>query len=420
MRLNALRTLLATAALLAGGAASAAAVGIFGSYIAIDADGPGAAGFAWYGGTQPGPTTGPAFHGADLGDFALGATAYISGAEVLSWKNGGGDVTGAVLSWRVNGGAFTSQAIGFTSDLPFNDAMGNAFASTPGDQKWAQLSGTPAGSATGATGAPAGGASFATPGLLTSPRPAAVPAANNRLPSEPVLIDRIVAIVNAEAITDRELRQKVDSVSRRLTSQGVTLPPPQELQRQLLERMIGDTAQQQAAREAGIRIDEVTIDRAVARIAQESQMTVAQFRARLEADGVSFQAFRQDVASELTVSRFREREIDSRIQVSESEVDVYLAEQKTAAIEFNMAQILVPVSEDAPAESVAKARQQAQSIVQMARAGGDFARIVGSMSSASGQLQGGITGMRTVDRLPALFVEAVTPLKPAGILVWLQ
>lgn len=143
MRLNALRTLLATAALLAGGAASAAAVGIFGSYIAIDADGPGAAGFAWYGGTQPGPTTGPAFHGADLGDFALGAAAYISGAEVLSWKNGGGDVTGAVLSWRVNGGAFTSQAIGFTSDLPFNDAMGNVFASTPGDQKWAQLSGTP-------------------------------------------------------------------------------------------------------------------------------------------------------------------------------------------------------------------------------------------------------------------------------------
>jgi peptidyl-prolyl cis-trans isomerase SurA len=278
----------------------------------------------------------------------------------------------------------------------------------------AQLSGTPAGSVTGATGAPAGGASFATPRLSTSPRPAAVPAAN-RLPSEPILIDRIVAVVNAEAITDRELRQKVDTVSRRLTSQGVTLPPPQELQRQLLERMIGDAAQQQAARESGIRIDEVTIDRTVARIAQDSQMTVAQFRARLEADGVSFQSFRQDVANELTVSRFREREIDSRIQVSESEVDVYLAEQKTAAVEFNIAQILVAISEDAPAETVAKARQQARSIVQMARAGGDFARIVSSLSSTSEPVQGGITGMRTVDRLPAMFVEAVTPLKPGEV-----
>jgi len=278
----------------------------------------------------------------------------------------------------------------------------------------AQLSGTPAGSVTGATGAPAGGASFATPRLSTSPRPAAVPAAN-RLPSEPILIDRIVAVVNAEAITDRELRQKVDTVSQRLRSQGVTLPPPQELQRQLLERMIGDAAQQQAARESGIRIDEVTIDRTVARIAQDSQMTVAQFRARLEADGVSFQSFRQDVANELTVSRFREREIDSRIQVSESEVDVYLAEQKTAAVEFNIAQILVAISEDAPAETVAKARQQARSIVQMARAGGDFARIVGSLSSTSEPVQGGITGMRTVDRLPAMFVEAVTPLKPGEV-----
>jgi len=280
----------------------------------------------------------------------------------------------------------------------------------------AQLSGAPANNLTGATVAPAGGPSFATPGLLSSPGPAPAPvSAPNRLPSDPVLIDRIVAIVNAEAITDRELRQKVAAISRRLTSQGVTLPPPQELQRQLLERMVSDAAQQQAAREAGIRIDEVTIDRAVARIAQESQLTVAQFRARLEADGVSFQTLRQDIAGEMTVSRFREREIDSRIQVSESEVDVYIAEQKTAAIEFNLAQILVAVSEDAPADKVAKARQQAQDIVRMGRTGTDFARIVSSLASTGEPVQGGLTGMRTVDRLPALFVEAVMPLKPGEV-----
>jgi peptidyl-prolyl cis-trans isomerase SurA len=266
------------------------------------------------------------------------------------------------------------------------------------------------------SGAPADGPSFATPRLLSSPRPAAAPApAAGRLPSEPVLIDRIVAIVNAEAITDRELRQKVDAVSRRLTTQGVALPPQQELHRQLLERMVSDAAQQQAARDAGIRIDEVTVDRAVARIAQDSQLSVGQFRARLEADGVPFQTFRQEVAGELTVSRFREREIDSRIQVSESEVDVYLAEQKTAAVEFNIAQILVPIGEDAPADKVAKARQQAQDIVRMGRTGTDFARIVNSLASTSEPVQGGVTGMRTVDRLPALFVEALMPLKPGDV-----
>ena len=138
-----LRFALGLGTLLATQVATAAAVGLFGSYIAIDGDGPGPGNFSWFGGTQPGPATGPAFEGANLGAFALGSLAYISGAEVLSWKNGGGDITGAALSWRVNGGAFSTQAIGFTSDLPFNDAMGNTFVGTPGDQKWAQLSGTP-------------------------------------------------------------------------------------------------------------------------------------------------------------------------------------------------------------------------------------------------------------------------------------
>ncbi|MEI6547659.1 MAG: SurA N-terminal domain-containing protein, partial [Burkholderiales bacterium] len=167
----------------------------------------------------------------------------------------------------------------------------------------AQLSGMPATPADNMPGmtvrpapAPAVGGSFATP-RLALPKPMAAPNSQaNRLPDEPVLIDRIVAIVNAEAITDRDLRQKIDAISRRLTTQGIAMPPQQELQRQVLERMVGDAAQQQAARDLGIRIDEVTIDRAVARVAQESQLSVAQFRSRLEADGVSFQSFRQDIA----------------------------------------------------------------------------------------------------------------------------
>ena len=119
----------------------------------------------------------------------------------------------------------------------------------------AQLSGMPATPADNMTGitvrptpAPAVGGSFVTP-RLALPKPVAAPNSQpNRLPDEPILIDRIVAIVNAEAITDRDLRQKVDAISRRLTTQGVTMPPQEELQRQVLERMVGDAAQQQAAR----------------------------------------------------------------------------------------------------------------------------------------------------------------------------
>jgi hypothetical protein len=115
--------------------------GIFGSYVAIDPDGPGAGALVWYGAQQPGPSSLTSFNGLDLGSFVQGSVATIAGAEVLTWKNSGADVTGALLNWTVTGSAFQSQAIGWTADAPFNDAAGNAFgAAGSGDQKWAQLS----------------------------------------------------------------------------------------------------------------------------------------------------------------------------------------------------------------------------------------------------------------------------------------
>lgn len=115
--------------------------GIFGSYVAIDRDGPGAGALVWYGAQQPGPGSLAPFNGLDLGSFVQGSVATIAGGEVLTWKNSGADVTGALLNWKVTGASFQSQAIGWTADAPFNDAAGNAFGvAGSGDQKWAQLS----------------------------------------------------------------------------------------------------------------------------------------------------------------------------------------------------------------------------------------------------------------------------------------
>ncbi len=132
------RTLLAAAAL-AGSMAAQADAGIFGSYVAIDKDGPGANSYAWFGAQQPGSNLLTAFNGFDIGSYIVGDAAYISGGEVLTFKNGGSDVTGATLNWRVDGGAFQAVNIGFTSNAQFNDAAGNSFNGN-GDQKWAELS----------------------------------------------------------------------------------------------------------------------------------------------------------------------------------------------------------------------------------------------------------------------------------------
>ena len=268
-------------------------------------------------------------------------------------------------------------------------------------------------------GAGAGsGAALPVPSLPApaAPAPASPPGAR---PAEPVLVDRVVAVVNNEAITVRELDARTRSIEMRLRGQNVQLPPKQELQRQVLERMITDRAAVQAAREAGIRIDDVAIDRAIGRIAQDSKISVAQFRQRIEADGMSFAGFRQEVASEMTISRMRERDVEGRVQVSEAEVDALLAEQGTggaaAAAEYNIAQLLVQVPENASPAVVERARQRAEAIAREARGGVDFGRLATNLSQSSDAISGGELGMRTADRLPQMFVQAVEPLAPGEV-----
>lgn len=135
------KTLCAWAALLATTLPAAAATGVFGSYLAIDADGPGAAAATWYGASQPGSKTLTAFNGLNLGSFLLGSTATFAGAELLTWKNGTGNVTGGVLRWRVDGAAYQDIAIGFSANANFTDRAGNTFTNG-GDQRWGSLAST--------------------------------------------------------------------------------------------------------------------------------------------------------------------------------------------------------------------------------------------------------------------------------------
>ena len=120
-----------------------AGVGTFGSYIGID-DGTGN---AWYGGNQPGPNTLESFHGKWLGDYTIGDALTLSGAELLTWKNGGGDVTGAKIHFSIYESTaapvtWNTTDINFSNNAPFNDAAGNAFSNF-GDQKWANIAATP-------------------------------------------------------------------------------------------------------------------------------------------------------------------------------------------------------------------------------------------------------------------------------------
>lgn len=232
------------------------------------------------------------------------------------------------------------------------------------------------------------------------------------------LADAIVAVVNNEVITRQELVERMQMVERRMRNQGIPLPAPAEFQRQLLERMIVDRAQMQLAKEYGIRIDDAMLDRAIARIAEQNRMTLPQFRAELEREGTPFARFREEIREEITMQRLREREVDNKIQISESEVDNYLAAERDsqqAQQEFNVLHILVRIPENATAEQIAERRKRADEAWEQLKAGGDFAKLAATYSDAADALRGGDLGWRGHDRLPQLFLDTLSKMKQGDI-----
>lgn len=233
-----------------------------------------------------------------------------------------------------------------------------------------------------------------------------------------VLLDRIVAVVNRDVVTWLELRERVEATERQLRRQGTPPPEREVLERQLLERLILEKAQLQLAEETGIRVDEVQLDRTLERIAQDNGLTPVEFRRLLERDGVAFERFREEVRVQMVLARLREREVDDRIEVSESEVDLFLEQDRTAgggAVEYNLAHILVRLPEQASPERIAEARAKAERARAEALAGGDFARLAASYSDAADALSGGAMGWRAADRLPELFVGALARMKPGEV-----
>jgi peptidyl-prolyl cis-trans isomerase SurA len=229
--------------------------------------------------------------------------------------------------------------------------------------------------------------------------------------------DRIVAVVNTDAITQFELDARLAMVERQLKTQKVQLPPREVLQRQILERMIVDQAQVQFARENGIRVSDGELEAAIRRIADGNRLSPAQFRAALQADGVSWDAFREEIRQEITFSRLREREVESRIVVAESEIDHYLEEAARAnsAESVRLAHIILRVPEQADGAKVAAIRARAEKALQQVRGGEDFGRVAASYSDAPDGLTGGLVDWRPLDRLPGPYVEVLGGLKPGEV-----
>lgn len=244
--------------------------------------------------------------------------------------------------------------------------------------------------------------------------PAAVPALDPQ--RQVAVIDSVVAVVNDDVITRRELDDRLRVVVRQLQKQGTPLPAPDVLEKQVLERMIGDMLQAQFAKESGVRVDDIQLDLAMTRIAQQNGFpSLAGFRDRLESEGVDFRRFREEIRSEIISTRLREREVESKLVISDTEVDNYLANKAKmggAGEEFHLAHILVMVPEQASAEKIQAARERAEQALAQLKDGADFAQVAAGSSDAKDALNGGDLGWRPGDRIPPLFLNELQNLQP--------
>ncbi|MFL6634013.1 MAG: peptidylprolyl isomerase [Massilia sp.] len=233
------------------------------------------------------------------------------------------------------------------------------------------------------------------------------------------VIDSVYVIVNDEVITRREVEQRMAEITQRLKAQqGAQMPAEEDLRRQVVEAMITERAQLQLAKEMGVRIDDTTLDRAIGRIAENQKMSVQDMRNAMEKEGMAFSQFREQIRNEIMMQRLIEHEVDSKIQVTDAEIDTYMAAEKAAAanrVEMDIAQILVRIPENASPEQIAARKARADEVARQLRTGADFAKMAATYSDSPDALKGGAVGWRDPDRLPPIFASELHKLKPGQV-----
>lgn len=248
--------------------------------------------------------------------------------------------------------------------------------------------------------------------------PPSIMAAAPAPPKADVGIDRILVIVNDDVITDTELANRLAETKKQLVLEKIKTPPDDILRKQLLDRMVLERLQLQLAVQIGIRVGESEVDQAIETIARRNNLSVENFRKALVKSGMDVAAFRAQTRDQLAIQQLLEREINNRVNVTDSELSHFLENPQSRAdmdVTYNLSHILISIPESASSEAIQAAKKRAEDTLRQLKAGADFEQIAVSYSQGADALKGGGLGWKKPGELPELFLGALKGMSPGDI-----
>jgi peptidyl-prolyl cis-trans isomerase SurA len=232
------------------------------------------------------------------------------------------------------------------------------------------------------------------------------------------VLDRMVAVVEDDVILESELNLEVATILQRMQASKAQLPPEAMLRKQVLEKLIMDKLQRLMAEKAGITVSEEMLTTSALEIAERNHLSLEQFRAELQNQGMSYKAFLDNMRNEIIINQLRGRELGGRIKVTDREIDHYLeTEGKVGSedIQYRLGHILVAVREGASATDIKKAQEKVNQVLEKLREGQDFGKLAMSYSDDANALKGGDLGWRALRDIPSLFSEGITRMQAGQV-----
>ena len=232
------------------------------------------------------------------------------------------------------------------------------------------------------------------------------------------LLDRVVAVVDSGVIMESQLNSRVEEILQRLKNDNAELPPLNLIEEQVLDRLIIEEIQLQIADRAGIKISDSELNQTLARVAAQNNLSLEEFRIKLEGEGTSYRSFRDTIRKELIIQRVQRGKVGAKIDISEQEIENFInsEEGKTQLAEqYNVQHILLSVSRGSTEKEIEEIKINANSLISRLNDGESFEKLAASFSAGQNALEGGYLGWRTEAELPSLFAEVVTGLKVGEI-----